>query len=262
MNTLTLPAIVAASFLAAAATGCKEKHTDTKVPVAATPTPASTNAVVPLRLASYEVPKNQGSQVQQILARVFSGVKDKVAARAALSPDGQLVVVAPEGIHGGVKKLIEKMAKRKPPQPASAEITYWLVVGRPAPKPSYATDLTRVKSALQAVTSSQGPMEFALLERLRLRTLADHHGRTRGTHADLRQTVSLVGGKVVGDLYISVNGPKGESKLETRVVLDPSKELVLGEAGYRPPADLWPLRTGTANKPSTLFYVIQTRIIK
>ena len=103
---------------------------------------------------------------------------------------------------------------------------------------------------------------LSLLERLRVRSLADHQGSTRGTHAQLRQTVSLVGGKIVGDLDIKVHSGKASSRLETRVVLDETKLLVLGEAGFRPPADLWPLRTGTTNKSSTLFYVIQTKVTR
>ncbi len=261
MKPHVLPFIIAGAALLAAPTGCKEKHTETKhVPTAATT--AAKAKEPPLTLQSYDVPKNQGGQVRQILGKVFYGVKDKVAARAALSPDGQLVVVAPATIQSGVKTLIDKMAKRKPPRPASVEVTYWLVVGRPAAKTSSVPELAKVKPALQTITSSQGEMEFALLERLKVRSLADHTGRTRGTHAQLRQTISLVSGKIVGDLNIQVVSGKSRSQLETHVALDESKLLVLGEAGYRPPADLWPLRTGTANKGSTLFYVIQTRVTR
>jgi len=262
MKPCLLPSILAGVLLVAAATGCKEQHTETKhVPVPAAG--SKQNQPPPLTLKSYDVPKNQGGQVKQILGKVFYGVKDKVAARAALSPDGQLVVVAPDTIQAGVKQLIDKMATRKVPAPASVEVTYWLVVGRPAAKMAIPAELGAVKPSLGTVMKAGGtPMEFALLERLRVRSLADRTGSTQGVYARLRQTVSFVGGRIVGDLDISVKRGKSRSQLETRVVLDESKQLVLGEAGFEPPADLWPLRTGTTKTRSTIYYVIQTKVTR
>jgi hypothetical protein len=241
-------------LLLAAPTGCRTHEKETRVEAQA---PEAGEPQVVLR--SYEVPEGQGQQVNAILSSVFRGVKDKVAARAALTPDGQLVVVAPEGIHQGLQGLLGKMKGRAPIAPASVEITYWLVVGRPSATAANDPRTKEVSAALDAVAAAQGPMEFALLEKLQVRTLSDARGHTTGRHARVHQIASVNDGKVVADLDCATSN---DSRFETRVAIEPGKLLVLGQAGFEPPPGMWPIRAGarTTTTDSTLFYVVRANI--
>jgi hypothetical protein len=246
-----------ASVAALSSTGCREKEKEIVHEPA-----KSADAPPKLLLRSYTVPAGQGQQAKSILQSLFYGVKDKVAARATLSPDGQLVVVAPETIHKGVAELVARMKEGKPQgAPPSVEMTYWLVVGRPAPKTRVDETIGAIKPALEAVASAQGPMEFRLLERLKVSSLSDSHGRGSGRHATIRQTVSVTGKRAIADLDITLPHDKRSSHLETRVAIDPAKLLVLGEAGIEPPAGFWPITGGGGKRgDSTLYYVVRMNI--
>jgi hypothetical protein len=230
--------------------GCKTKEREIRVPA-----PAEESREPQVVLRAYDVPEGQGPQVHAILSSVFRGVKDKVAA---LTPDGQLVVVAPEGIHQGLESLLGKMKGRKAVAPPSIEITYWLVVGRSAAETSLGAQTGEIEPALEAVARAQGPMEFALLDKMRVRALSDARGHTTGRYARVQQVASVSDGKVVADLDCSTEG----SRFETRVAIPPGKLLVLGEAGFEPPPGLWSIRAGAKRdaSASTLFYVVRADV--
>lgn len=247
------PPIVLLVVALLAAAGCRTGEKEIRVQPA-----GNTEHEAPVLLRSYDVPAGQGQQVNAILSSVFHGVKEKVAARAALTPDGQLVVVAPAGIHEGLKGLLSKMKGRKPVAPPSVEITYWLVVGRTAAEPNPDALPAEIQPALHAVLDAQGPMEFALLETLTVRSLSDASGYAAGRYAHARQVASVTDEKLVADLELSVQG----SRFETRVSIPTGKLLVLGQTGFDPPPGLWPIRPGMKQNTgaSTLFYIVRANV--
>ncbi len=240
--------LILISFAAVTA-GCRDRQPQVQVQ------PTAPSAAPEVVLRSYDVPTGQGEQVRSILSGAFQGLKDEVAARATLSPDGQLVVVAPESIQSGVADLVAEMAKRPPPAaPPTIELEYWLVAGRPvAERTGDFGPLDHLGNALQIIEQSHGsPMEFSLLESLRLRTLTDGHGFVAGRYARVSQTATLSGGKVVADIECAT----GPTRFETRVAIDPGQWLILGEVGYDPLPDMW-------KKPgpsSTLFLVVEAKV--
>ncbi len=228
--------------------GCKER--EVRYQPAEAPKPSEAELI----LKSYDVPAAQAQQVKSVLGSVFRGLKEKsLAARAELSPDGQLLIVGPHGVHRGVAELIQKMADRKPPPaPPSVEMHYWLVVASPADKPSFAPGLDAVRPALDAFIASQGPMRFHKLESLRLRSLGDEHAEANGVFASVHQRVSVGADKVIAD--VQIRGVSG-ARLETRLALEPDKYLMLGEAGIRMSDFKHDLMAGEG--PHTLIYIVR-----
>ncbi len=118
-------------------------------------------------LRTYEVANAR--HLRNALDSVFSMEdKSKALGKVNISPDGSLIVLAPESIHQGVKSLVDDFSKRPIPLQASLpDMTYWMVIGTtdtnaPAPGP----ELAPIASALAEIQKSQGPMKFVLSNRL------------------------------------------------------------------------------------------------
>jgi hypothetical protein len=239
---------LAAFALTALLVGCKEKEVRFQ--------PADpTEQESAVALKSYDVPSGHAQQVSSVLRSVFRD--QEITARAELSPDGQLLVLGPDGVQQGVDELLAKMQDRKPPPaPPAIELNYWLVLGTPAAEHTVGTGLDEVKAALDSVSAAQGPMRFVKLERLRVQSLADEHANAGGIFAKIRQRASLNNDKVLADVGIEV-GPG--ARMDTRLSIEPGKLLVLGEAGinmsvFRPsPVD-------GEEGPFTLFYVVRAEV--
>jgi len=240
-------------FLLLAAAGCRSGEREILIQPES---PGSAPEAEPV-LRSYTLPSGRGQQVSSILSSLLYR-KEKPLGRAALTPDGQLVVVAPTGIQEGLDKLLSNMGSSEATAPPTVAITYWLVVGRPASEP----DATRLPAVLQpmvdAVLANQGPMELALLETMTLRSLSDATGRAAGRYANANQVASVAGDKIVADISLEALGG-GPSSFSTRLSLPAGKLLVLGQAGFRPPPELWP-KGASGDDPATLFYVIRADI--
>jgi len=205
----------------------------------------------------YDVPPNMGEQIRSVLHNLFRGVKQNVSAKASLSPGGQLVVIAPLGIHDGVTALLKRMAAgKRPAAPPTVELTYWLVAGQPAKTPGHDPSLAEIEPALNAIAKAQGPMRFTRLDRITLLGVTDRYVSTAGRFSQANQTVSVVNGKVLADLSIRI--PKSNARLETRVKLKPGQLLVLGTVGVEA-KDFAP-NLGLKGPGVMLFYVVRASI--
>lgn len=213
--------LLAVSILSLATTACGAP------PASAAPEP---------QLKTYAVPAGYGPEIQSILnnAMNFAG-PDKVVGRAQVTPNGQLVVVAPAAVQDGVKSLLDGLANgAKPAPPASVEITYWLVDGKRASGAAKSTAPAELQPALDAITKADGAMSFGVVEKLQLTTNADERGEIEGVHAMVAQKVSVLDGSVVADLeldHVRAAPTAPTSHLSTRVRLAPSQLLVLGQYG-------------------------------
>ena len=209
-------------------------------------------------LRTYPVPSGTGQEIRSILDNVFAGLeKDKLLARASLSPDGRLVVVGPPGIQDGVKSFLDEVGKAPPPAaPPTVEITYWLVAGRRTQKYAAGPGLKDVEKVLAAVADADGPMEFTLVERLRLTSLSSERGFAQGQTAEVSQQATVTGGTLVADLSVTAK----PAIIQTRVQLTPGQTLVLGEAGYQPlPPDVrvTPGEARLTEEARTLYVVLR-----
>jgi hypothetical protein len=208
----------------------------------------------PVVLRTYKVPPRLQNEVRGTLLTAMGGRSEAPVGQVSVGPGGTLVVVAPESVHEGIEQLVTELGSVESSslEPVPVQLTYWLVVGRPAadppggPQPRTAASLHAIAPVLTELTRSQGPMEFSLLERLQLASLGEDSAEMTGGVATIRQRASVVGANVVADLRITA----GPATIETRVKIEPGQFLVLGQSGYR----------DREEPEATLFYVISSNV--
>jgi len=138
------------------------------------------------------------------------------------------MVAAPESIHRGIEEIIAEI-DATPPDPApSISITYWIVTGAPDEKTSWSPRLDALGSVLEGIASADGPTEFALLEKVDLRSRSGERASAETRHYWVDQRATSRAGGVLADLNLSGKG--GAGKVRTRVNLEPGKTLVLGQS--------------------------------
>lgn len=241
---ITLGALAVVVALA----GCKEKEVRFQPAE-----PAEQSASVALK--SYDVPSGHAQQVRTVLRSVFH--EQEITARAELSPDGQLLVLGPDGVQRGVDELLAKMKDRKPPPaPPSVELNYWLVIGTPAAEHTVGAGLDEIRGALDSLSAAQGPMRFVKMDRMRVKSLADEHANANGIYGSVRQRATLADDKVLADVGIDVGGG---GRLDTRLAIEPGQLLVLGEAGIDM-SRYTPSPVDGQEGPFTLFYVVRADV--
>ncbi|MFC1495168.1 hypothetical protein ACFL6W_07805 [Thermodesulfobacteriota bacterium] len=179
-----------------------------------------------LVLKSYEVPEKLSKEISQDLNNLLYFNEPRIG-RATLSPDGQLLVVAPKNFHTGVKDIIEQIKKNNPDPSPSVEVNYWIVAGRKAESPAKLDEFGEIYTALGTIQNTQGNMEFKLLDRVVV-TSSSKNTQTRlgGADVSIKQTVSAFGDGslvIISSIKMS-NAPRSiiETELETR-----SGELVV-----------------------------------
>lgn len=190
----------------------------------------------PLVLRSYDVPNDGAVQVRQVLKTLLwmgSDGKDsqKYVGRAEVGPDGRLVVMATEGVQGGVKSLIDALAKNPPKAPARYALSYWFVFAMPGKGAAPAANLGEVSEALAEIEKADGPMEFSLTEKVTVSSIGGESAYVEGHQVKVRQVVGESNGALNADLQLR----KGGQNLETRVTLAPGQTIVLGSSGAMAP---------------------------
>lgn len=221
-----------------------------------TPAPAPVEHE-PFTLKTYEVPHGYEAQVRALIR----GVTD---ASVEVAPNGKLLVNATPGTHSGIRQLIADLKASAPPaDEGPVTLTYWLILGRaPEGKVSDAI-VTRgfpergqkdVLPALQALNASQGPFEFALLERVELVGALDRTLEAQGEWVKIQQRVTRDGGGLSAELSVDADGPPF---LQTELQLEPGKFLVLGQTSFDQDR-LRPNPFGRlSNQNTMLFYVVR-----
>ncbi|MGC4119172.1 MAG: hypothetical protein QM765_32320 [Myxococcales bacterium] len=217
------------------------------------PQPPTPPAKSEMELQIYEVPQGTAGDLRQALARVLGNVSDAKEppnGRVTITPDGRMVVLAPEKVQAGVRAIVEQVSKRPATPPTRVDMNYWFVLGKRLPAGEKAGDLPpelmEVKPALEELTRSQGPMQFRRLEQLKLSTIAGDTGRVdNGDSISVRHDVSTTSGVVLA----RVNLNAGRRNLDTIVQLRPEQLVVLGQSGWKEGKD--------GAEEQTLFYVMR-----
>jgi hypothetical protein len=213
----------------------------------------------PLVLRAYAVPSGYAQQMNAVLSGVFQPLKEdeKRVARAQLTPDGQLLVLGPEGVHRGVEALMKDMSSRQaPPPPETIEMSYWIVAATPAPTTEISSSLVRIHDVLSLVGEEHGPLKFELIETLRVSSLRDEHAHGAGAFSQVRQRASIqVDGSAERAVIADVDLRVGPAALETRLSLRPDQTVIIGQAGIDT-SDFKPLPTQRAGH-HTLFYIVR-----
>jgi len=224
-----------------------------------------------MEIRTYTVP--EGMDPATLRARLGSSLSrgDQLLGTVVTYPDGSLAVTAPASVQEGIEALIAHMNPRAVPEPQAISIDYWIVVGRPDPRPKWPPidhsgqlfepyeddqakrDLSTIVPALEQIRAAQGPMIFRLLEKQSLTSAVPGGSRMVGRFATAEQQVSTLGSsKWLADIEITV--PK--HSIRTRVNLESGKLIVLGESGY---GGTWSSSTNEPENPM-LYYVISADI--
>jgi hypothetical protein len=212
-------------------------------------------------LRTYKVPPEQVRSLENALKSALWTGKD-LPPRGTVErlPDGQLLVVAPAGIHEGIAALVGGLASSATPPTHTVAFDYWVVVGEAAAEAG-GLDIPDVGPALAAIVREQGPMRFTLIEKVQMASLLDETAKVKGDRTEVRQVVTEVGGRLVADLEIITDQGQhaagepfcfgGSCKdFRTRVHVSPGQLLVIGQTGLARPAD------GAAR---SVFYVVRGR---
>ncbi len=210
--------------------GCNRSNNDS-VNVAQDETTQETNQRV---LKSYKVPPGFSGQlgvIQEILGS---------HGRARVTPDGQILVAAPQSFHDGIEDFIEQLGTNIPVHSPPIEVNYWIVAGRKAKTPAKLDEFNRIIPALETIQNNQGNMEFKLLDHVVL--TSSSHGRPTkvgGAVVNISQMLSAYGpGSIsiwptIDLLTAQGNLTAIQTNIETRngelVVLGQSSQVLVGD---------------------------------
>jgi hypothetical protein len=198
-------------------------------------------------LASYEVPAGTVREMRSALNGVLGNIKEATETplgRANITPDGRLLVLAPEKLQAGIHAMVEQASKRPNAMPARVETTVWFVIGKRGGKGATAS-LQEIQPALDEIVKAQGPMQFRELEQIKVSTLSGEDGKVNGEMAHARQEVTVNGGVVLARLSLNA----GTKAIETSVQTRSGQTVVLAQSGWK-----------DGEEEAALFYVIRADI--
>ena len=205
-----------------------------------------------LVLHTYEVPKGSARSVVATLDATFwMGEQQRRLGRVSITPDGRLLVLAPQNVQAGVQTLVDEITKHPPTFEQSIELHYFVVLGKPAasPQPPPA-GVSEIQPALDEIVRSQGPQTFTLTQRVRLSSVNGDDGKVETEQVKIWQKAAQTNDSV--DALVGIQLAKSDKsvfgdRVETRVTLGGDRIAVLGATSQH--AD--------AADGSTLYYVVR-----
>jgi len=215
-----------------------------------------------LELRSYTVPQGLEERMVQVLSALMVRGEERVG-RAMTGPNGLVLVLAPGSVHAGIDRVLQQLDSTNVDlgAPQTIEITYWLVLGRPAERGDAAAGqdrrLQEIQPALDTIAGEQGATRFEVVERLKVSSVPGEQGAIGGRTVRITQRVSRTGGGLLGDVELEMY--QGAGGLRARVALSPDRFVVLGESGIGS-RDYKFMNDETVAE--TLYYVIRARVVE
>jgi len=219
-----------------------------------------------VELRSYTVPEGFDRAEWRDMLRGALALGDRKIGGVRVGPGNTLVVTAPRGVQAGIAELLKELESRGPvarPGPGSVSVNYWVLVGRPLASGDPGSPvrigsgrrniLEKLSPVMDQIASAQGPMEFHLLEQLRLTSIDDsREAEMRGRYVQLSQRVMKDdSGQRLADISISMSA----HNLESRVKIEPGKFVILGQTALNVNGGVVPSGLDQADD-LMLYYVI------
>lgn len=205
-------------------------------PACRKPEASAPEAGGPLVMKAFRVPLGQGQRIENSLNHMFATGEDQRIGRAALAPNGDLLVAAPAGFLPGLESYFRRLEAAGPTLPATVSVECWILLSEPAVGPVDLGAFGDLRPTLQAITESRGPQRFLLLERLQAATMIGNQVGLSGAVAHAKiMPFELSGGDCTLWLSLDVMGLSTGTlnQFESRIRLPEGKTVVIGESGVR-----------------------------
>ncbi|HEY5808927.1 MAG TPA: hypothetical protein VIT67_13210 [Povalibacter sp.] len=220
--------------------------------IAARHSPAEANQ--PMLVRSYDVKSEIASEMRDALnaAINFGNDKDPVG-RATLSPNGRLLITAPESVQQDVASIIADVEGHELAPTPLINCEVWLVSSHPGTIATSEGAPAEIGPALEEIAKSQGSARFELLEKLSTRVRSGQGSKLRGSRSSLQVTPSVRRGhdsEPVIALDMTIETRSGA--LQTEAELHPGQIFVLGQSGF---PDASP-----GGEKSQLYYIVRASL--
>lgn len=170
----------------------------------------------------------------------------------AFAGDDRFVVSVPSQYHAAIEQWLQSMSKSAIAA-SKFEATYWLVEAIAGPDTQVSPDLDEIAPTLKAL-AGLGKRRFKAIDQVSAR-VGDSESKLKGRIIEASQKLANVSELVELDVRLRLVGlwpdrPEQGPSVETTVMVDPNKPVVLGDAAQAASSD------GVAN---LLLYVVRVR---
>lgn len=191
------------------------------------PQPASpTEAELEMRV--FDVAAGNQELTASLINRLLPTPKD---GRAMKGPNGTVVVVASSSVLDGVGDLVGRLEDAPAPAetgPATVELEYWVVTGKPAAEPVIPQDLQTLGPAVEAIITADGPQTLSRRNHQRLVTRQGRAGTLDTNAMRIEQRIEVdESDRIHAEIEIRLGG---EARFETEIAVQPGKYVVLAQA--------------------------------
>lgn len=210
-----------------------------------------------MTIKSYEVPEDRAEEIRSSLNRLFAN--DRSDGRAEVVGGGSLVIKASDRYQHGISKLIEKLAKVKA-NPRAVNFEYWMVRAEIGSSGVRSPSLDSLKSTLDAITETQGPRQFKILEHLTFGTLNGRDVKIKGALTEVKAKPLFNAGAV--DVELKVNTIASLGEIETTLNVKSGEYVVLGQTIMLPNARAVAEGKEAVQETKEIFHIIRAVVSK
>lgn len=224
----------------------------------------STDENQPLIVRSYEVKPEIAQEMRVALESAIAlGRNNHPVGHVTLSPNGRLLVTAPESVQRGVASILEEVAHQELTPTPSINFEVWLVSAQSG-VPNADAAVAEVEPALTEIAKIKGATRFDIWEKLSTRVRAGQRSKISGMHASMMVVPSMRRSGTAEPMIAAeveiVSNPRrspsaGDARIGTQVELRPGELLVLGQSGFEIDTN-----NPQSAAPQQLYYILRASL--
>jgi hypothetical protein len=206
---------------------------------------------------TYSLPSNRIDEVRDSLNRLFRQQNGEALGVAQVFGNGLILVRAPEGFQGGIKRLIEQLGSEKAPQRTAVRLDSWLVVGHEDKKSNLET-LPLLSTALSAIDKLDGPRKYRVLEHISANAMSGQEVSIQGAAAEIRSSTTKIDNTDELALRLEFKSKLGQIKTDTQI--KPGEFLVLGQNAVSQDSRIGDEKVA-GGVPTNVYYIVRAELI-